>query len=130
MDFFRAMQELEYGERIKNVNWEVTEYIYVDDENGLIKDQDNKHVGLVMASNTQSDIWEVYEEPETLLFFTQLLPLLLEGKKFKRKGWEEEYIMGVSKGFTILLYLPEGEITPWTPKLEDLFSIDWVEVEE
>jgi len=129
MNFFQAMEALEDGKKIKNDEWKATDYIYVDEEDGLIKDQDNKHIGLVMASDTTIDIWEVYEEFQENLSFDEILPLLLEGKKFKRKDWTVGYIFLLTNAGHIFHRVPGSVLAErWTPRTGDFTSQDWVEV--
>jgi hypothetical protein len=129
MNFFEAMDALEDGDKIKNAKWTNTEYVYLDDADGLLKDHDNKHVSLVMASSFKEDSWELYEKHETFLFFCEVLPLLLEGKRFKKKDWADGYIFLLTKAGHIF-YRNENsdETTRWTPRIGDLLENYWVEV--
>lgn len=61
--------------------------------------------------------WEIYQKPEKTYTFMEILPMLKEGKRFKRKDWTSFH--------SAMLKDEEINIT-----LADLFAIDWIEVED
>ena len=71
------------------------------------------------------DEWEVYQEPEKLLSFEEVVKGLKEGKTYRRKAWP-------NPEYTIRLFLPgimEGNnASPWFPYPEDFAAADWLEV--
>ena len=90
MNFFEAVAALQSGYKVTNSNWPHIEFVEVRD--GLIVDNEKSPI-YILVSQIDQDVWALYEEPETFLFFNEVLPLLRKGKKFRRKDWIEAHIL-------------------------------------
>lgn len=126
MNFFEAVAALQSGYKVSNSNWPHIEFVEVRD--GLIVDNEKSPI-YILVSQIDQDVWSLYEEPKTFLFFNEILPLLREGKKFRRKDWIEAHIfLSIPTDKICFTYDKIDAFTRWTPTVSDLLDNSWVEV--
>ena len=129
MNFFKAMEALEQGKKSRDKHWDTDGYIYLDLEDGLVYDEEDCEVLIELNPQLLKDEFEIYEEPERFLFFNEVLPLLREGRKFKRKEWARQHIFAHPLTDMICFKYEHIDVTQrWTPKVSDLLDSSWLEV--
>lgn len=121
MRFHEAMKALEEGKNVRSKDWHKNAYV-----------GPSKFIELPINTFliAESDIfesfkseWELFEEPEQLLNFAQVVEGLKQGKHYKRKSWPDGSRMFENEGF----FIKDGAGTVLI-KLEDVEATDWVEV--
>ncbi len=134
MKFWEAMRALEEGNSVKPSTWEGHIKWHLENWNGtkIIKTT-NGSPGIdfsVYLYQHLSDEWEIYEEPQKTYSFIEIIKGLKEGKKFRRRFWNEESLLGSEETQEILGYRrltnQKGRIT--TLFIEDFEATDWIEV--
>lgn len=124
MRFSAAMRALEQGERVRATCWEKSQFIDISMKNHQIG-----RIGLAVHAE-----WELFQEPQKLLSFSEIVKGLKEGKRFTRKEWEKEQIPECPNNHSIHL-APSGWIVncnghPLNYCIEDLEATDWIAVKE
>lgn len=118
MKFWEAMKALEEGKKVRCAQWPNNCY---DSQSG-----NNVPYSCYSLSHWSQESWELYEEPELLLTFAEVVKGLKEGKRFRRERWVPiAYIVAGSWPSRAVL-LCEG--SPINLALEDFEACDWVEV--
>lgn len=118
-----ALKLLEEGKKIRCISWD-KKYYWTKDS--LDKGEQYWDDCAYRIFRMTKEEWELYEEPEQMLSFSEVVKGLRDGKRFKRKGWpnKEDFIFSKDKiireqgGFSAFLYI------------EDFEAADWVEVKE
>lgn len=113
MKFSEAMAALEEGKKVRCKHWAKDEYIDVN------------RAGAMIALPCK-DEWEIYEEPEKLLTFVEVVKGLKEGKRFRRRFWANEY--AIIPGDQILEFKEQSGDFEITLRLKDFETTDWVQV--
>lgn len=127
MNFFEAVAALQSGYKVTNSNWPHIEFVEVRD--GFVVDNEKSPI-YILVSQIDQDVWYLYEEPEPFLFFNEVLPLLREGKKFRRKDWTDGHIFSPLATDIICFKYENIDVTQrWTPSIIDLLDNLWVEVD-
>ncbi len=124
MKFWEAMIEMqEFGKKIKRSDFRDGQYISIAD-------------GFVECGLLTTDFlfccqfeWEIYEEPSKEYTFSEIIPLLKNGKKFKRKMWEKRFLFE-SIGYLFIRDNENGVSFQWQPKISDVQGCSWIEVKE
>lgn len=119
MKFWEAMRELENGKKVclrgsePNTYLEKRERIfYFGNWNPL-------------GSHFYSE-WELYEEPERMLSFSEMVAGLKQGKRFIRPNMNHPFCLGMLGNK--IVYCDIGVVHGLS--LEDIEAADWVEVRE
>lgn len=119
MKFWEAMKALEEGKKVRMLSWPSTSYISnTENTTGL--------QGCLLISNGWNKIWEIYEEPQKTYTFMEVVKGLKEGKRFRRKDWNN------SASF----YMVSGELYAYDKDkyikfgLQEYEADDWIEVQE
>lgn len=133
MKCWEAMKALEEGKKVRQKNWHEGMYSFLDSvdlwvvDNGSQWPKKKSMMGEAVFSE-----WELYEEPEQLLSFAEVVNGLKKGKRFRRKNWEQWAILGCGPTQIIPGHLrtenQHGQPCPlW---IEDFEANDWVEVKD
>lgn len=101
MKFSAAMKALEEGKKVRCHRWGRDGHI-------------DKHSDVSIHCYERDGEWELYEEPEKLLSFAEVVVGLKEGKKFRRKHW------------TAWVGLEHLDVLRFS--IEDFEATDWIEV--
>lgn len=109
MRFWEALRELENGKSIIREDYEKDPFHSLED---LAKFMSNMRSPEILGDFTS--IWQLYEEPQKLLSFPEVLEGLKKGKKFKRKDWDG--------------WINEKSFPPFMLYLSDIQATDWIEV--
>ena len=121
MKFWEAMKALEEGKKVVCKSWSYTPFV---SENKWPSRFDSAIADAIKHGAFLWE-WELYEEPQQTYSFIEILPLLKEGKKFRKISWE-------SKKY-IRCY-PENNIVRWDSgdalllEIHLITSTDWIEV--
>lgn len=118
MKFWEAMRLLQEGRKVRAVDWEEDVYI----ANNLLP-----VTYWSISSRTIQKEWELYEEPEQLWSFAQVLDLIGLGGKFARKAWGKTDIYLTESKQTGRLFLANNSYHTLTK--EDYLANDWYRVE-
>ena len=116
MKFWEAMKAIEEGKKVRSKDWPQTQWVAKGD---MADTFDRSSV----------DEWELYEEPEQLFTFMQVLPMLRAGRKFRRnnKTWIiDGYIYMFGNDPEGFLHNHLNFLCALT--LADFEATDWVEV--
>lgn len=105
MKFSAAMKALEEGKKVRQVIW--------DEECWIDKRGDNVSAKHELINHNLKE-WELYEEPEKLLSFAEMIQGLKYEKKFRRKHW------------TAWVGLEHLDVLRFS--IEDFEATDWIEV--
>lgn len=112
MKFSDAMAVLESGKKVRCEKWHPDAFI------------SRERMVFTLDRNDVEDDWELFEEPEQLLSFADVVKGLKEGKKFRRKDWPEgEFI----KNFAPCVTSGNRMAGDFLFELEDFEAEDWIE---
>lgn len=121
MKFWEAMKALEEGKKV--CLWKLPSYKF-DSVKRMILEFTNRD-GDTVAELFNSG-WELFEEPEQLLSFADVVKGLREGKRFRRKAWVNEF--AAISGDRIVESEEEGTEFLITMRIKDFEADDWVEL--
>jgi len=123
MKFWEAMREMqENGKSIRCKKWGKEAHAWWSEQGVMIFDVYER---LDMFATQE---WELYEEPEQLLSFADMVNGLKDGKKFKRKCWGEFYICYCPIG-RIIYCQGKGMDMRFSPfGMESFEATDWIEI--
>lgn len=123
MKFWEAMRALEEGKKVYCTTWKC----------GYICKSENYQWKVCSLAADIDEEWELYEEPEKLLTFSEVVKGLKEGKRFRRKGWVGQPHLWImledrenSERFLIFECGLTSNIYKFT--MFDFEATDWVEV--
>lgn len=129
MNIFEAIEALNDGKKIRCQDWGVDEYVYFNSKDETIEDENGENISLSLDSYSFRVEYKIYEEPEKLMSLYQSCRLLNEGKKVKRKNWQNAYISRDPISHQMLYYSKfRAYDVFWSPLIDDLLADDWVEV--
>jgi hypothetical protein len=118
MRFWEAMKAIEEGKKVRQVDWEKEDYIYI--LNFTIRNESHEYGNIHIDYRGIEKEWELYQEPVKTYTFQEIIPFLKEGKKVKRKN----------SHMCECLYLDvDGDLCHSFPKIEDLEATDWILVD-
>lgn len=125
MKFSEAMAALEDGKKVRCVEW-LSDPLLPSEKVWIDKDTDWEGASDSYLHKCIRTEWELYEEPEQLLSFADVVKGLRERKKFKRKDWvNTRFIFSIVDGK--LLHCSEPQLTAIL-NLEDYAATDWIEI--
>ncbi len=119
MKFEEAFTILREGRKVKSRDRmfdsleDLSEYLNILNKRGILRNFNME--------------WELYEEPVKTYSFMEMIPLLKEGKKFKRPIWGD-YFLGYSHSFYLQGKNVPCDASPFN--MENIEANDWLEVEE
>lgn len=125
MKFLEAIKAMEEGKKVRSIEWPREEYVFLS-KSGHIKNEEN--IDSNLYSDSPSQEWEIYQEPEKTYTFHQALKLLKNGSIMNRKSSS-----GPTFGVCMrdgLLYYVHRFCFPLTFNLEDYEATDWIEVKQ
>lgn len=162
MDFKKALEALKRGYRIKLPSWKgywekEGNTVKMHCKDGRVLDIKESEDVFYTLSNIVSDEWEFMESScddlnITTLRFGEALRLLKQGKRVRRKSWDENIIVVYQKGYPegipcnkqtadawgleegelfkcnpyLQISTSDGSHVMWTPSVDDCFAEDWV----
>lgn len=121
MKFWEAMRAYEEGKKVRCKEWPLDDYLSKDG---------NSRTGPFFWREVKAD-WELFEESEQLLSFAEVVKGLREGKRYRRKFWEDRdaCILAIQtihfRGYLKVVNEHMQACALW---LEDYEAADWVEV--
>lgn len=107
MKFWEAAKLYDDGKKIRGTWWHPEAWISLSGEGGNIP---SLHFSCLISQE-----WELFEEPQKLVSFPEVVKGICQAKKFRRKTWKAGVIVGYSECGTRLLW-------------EDFEATDWIEV--
>lgn len=120
MKFWEAMKALEEGSTIRCTHPNADNYPFH-------RSQPIHRWAAIKCLGSLDWEWEIYQEPEKLLSFSEVVKGLKEGKKFRRKIWKYPYVSLNEDLVTI--YGPYGSSSTKL-SIVDFEATDWIEVHE
>lgn len=122
MRFSEAMKALEEGKKVRIKHWQENCCLCIGSD-GTIFDQAKDSTFCIEEWLLTE--WELYEEPERTLSFTEMVQGLKEGKRFKRKDWGDWFL-----AYSQCTYIEGKGIPPcFAPfTIENFEANDWIEV--
>jgi hypothetical protein len=119
MKFWEAMKALEEGEEVRCVEWPKGDRCSYGNLWSCMKNH---------APESYGWKWELYEEPQRTLSFSEIVQGLKEGKRFRRKRTDGSHtIIVMSQNREDIAFAISGS---QFLRMEDFEATDWVEVKE
>jgi len=125
MNFNEAMIKLKEGKRVTRQTEKDNSYFVMQDNNLQYRSKNTLHYAYDKDIMISED-WYLLNDDEKKYKFTEIIPLLLQGFKFKLKGWEDSYIYYDTFAKSILLI--RMVIRDYIPAFEDFVADDWIEI--
>ena len=123
MKFWEAMKALEAGKMVRRVCWPKDHWV-----NSRIDSDGHPICSTNLAIGIHAE-WELYQEPERTYSFMEIVPLLKEGRKFKRSCWHSfSYLSCSLMGQDVIVLNPFIGTDYWKASLDSLEATDWIEV--
>lgn len=121
MKFWEAVREMQLGKKVRRTQWPSSWYVYICSGQLL---QESGSLFRPMGPSLERGDWEIYEEPDKLLSFQEVVKGLKEGKKFRRKEWSnKDYFIFCSPAGIASPAHCAAHLHP-----EDFEANDWVEI--
>lgn len=118
MKFHEAMKHLVEGKSVRRKAWDATVLAYCP--------QFSNSSMQFTALDMMADDWELYEEPEKLLTFAEVVKGLKEGKKFQRL--KTKIPIKCFPNFPSIYWDDPNRPFYFSPTIEDIEATDWIEV--
>lgn len=124
MNFNEAMEKLKQGKKVTRSTDDKSYFIMKD--NKLEYRSRSTNYYLYSQDIMISEDWYFDNDDKTDYEFSEIIPFLLKGFKFKLKGWQDAYIYYDLS--TQLILLITMVICDYIPCFADFIAEDWIEI--
>jgi hypothetical protein len=123
MRFWEAQKSLDEGKKIRHKTWENGKWVSLHLDNYKPNEPTQNYFAIVGHFR---EGWELYEEPNKLISFAEVIKGLKEGKKFRRAIWSSEKFICMSYIYAHIWH-HKGDAAAFS--VQDFEAKDWIEVD-